>query len=60
MDLEARELDMLKEKMEFTALGYLFCLLNIYLTMSGKPLAGIAFGFMSGYFFVKALLIRKK
>ena len=60
MDLEARELDMLKEKMEFTALGYLFSLLNVYLTLSGKPLPGIAFGFVASYFFIKALLVKKK
>lgn len=60
MDLEAQELNMLKEKIELTALGYLFALANIYLTLINKPLPGIAFGFVACYFFIKALLIRKK
>ncbi len=60
MDSEAQELSMLKEKMELTAIGYLFALANIYLTMNNKPLPGIAFGFVACYFFIKALLIRNK
>ena len=60
MDSEAQELNMLKEKMELTALGYLFALANIYLTLSDKPLPGIAFGFVAYYFFIKALLVRNK
>jgi hypothetical protein len=51
---------MLKQKMELTAIGYLFSLMNIYLTISNKPLPGIAFGCVACYFFVKALLIRDK
>jgi hypothetical protein len=50
---------MLKQKMELTAIGYLFALANIYLTLSGKPLPGIALGIVACYFFIKALLIRK-
>ncbi len=51
---------MLKQKMEFTAIGYLFALVNIYLTMNEKPLPGIAFGFVACYFFIKALLLKRK
>jgi hypothetical protein len=60
MNLKTEELSMLKEKMELTALGYLFALANIYLTLSDKPLPGIAFGFVACYFFIKALLVRNK
>jgi hypothetical protein len=45
-------------KLELTAMGYLFCLGNIYLTVNGKALAGIAFGIVSGIFFIKALMIK--
>lgn len=50
----------MKEKLELTAIGYIFTLANIFLTLNGKPIAGIMFGFVSCYFFIKALLIRKK
>ena len=50
----------MQEKLELTAIGYLFSLLNIYLTINGKPLVGIAFGVVSCIFFIKALMIRKK
>ena len=51
---------MLRQKIELTAIGYLFALVNIYLTMSGKPFPGIAFGLVACYFFIKALLLRNK
>lgn len=51
---------MIRKKLELTALGYLFSLGNIFLTLSGNPLVGIAFGFVACYFFVKALLVGRK
>jgi len=60
MNLKTEELSMLKEKMELTALGYLFALVNVYLTWNSKPLQGVAFGLVACYFFIKALRIRKK
>ena len=48
------------EKLELTALGYIFTLGNIYLTLNEKPIIGIAFGIISCYFFIKALLIRNR
>lgn len=50
----------MKEKLELTAIGYVFSLLNIYLTLNNKPLPGIAFGLVACYFFIQALLVRKK
>ena len=50
----------MQEKLELTAIGYTFSFLNIYLTLNGKPLPGIAFGLVACYFFIKALMIRKK
>jgi hypothetical protein len=50
----------MKEKLELTAIGYLFALANIYLTMNNKPLPGIAFGFVACVFFIRALMIRNK
>lgn len=50
----------MKEKLELTAIGYVFSLANIYLTLNGKPFPGIAFGFVACVFFIKALLIRRK
>ena len=49
---------MLREKMELTAIGYLFSALNIYLTLNNKPLPGIAFGVVACIFFVKALRLK--
>jgi hypothetical protein len=50
----------MQQKLELTAIGYVFTLANIYLTVSGKPLVGIAFGLISCYFFIKALMIKPK
>ena len=47
-----------KKKLEATLLGYLFCMLNIYMTVSNYPIVGIGFGFVSCYFFIKALRIK--
>jgi len=52
--------EIMKKKLEYTLIGYLYALLNIYMTLSGKPLFGIFFGGVACYFFLKALLIRKK
>lgn len=51
---------MIRKKLELTAIGYLFSFTNIYLTLNDKPLPGIAFGIVACYFFIKALMIRKK
>jgi len=50
----------MEEKLELTAIGYVFTLANIYLTLNGKPIVGIAFGLISCYFFIKALMIKNK
>ena len=50
----------MKKKLELTLIGYFFTFLNLYLTINSKPIAGIAFGFVACYFFIKALTIRKK
>jgi len=52
--------DVMKEKLELTVLGYLFCLLNVYTTLNGYPSVGVAFGLVACAFFIKALSIRKK
>jgi len=48
----------MNEKLELTAVGYIFTIGNIFLTLNGKPIAGIAFGLISCYFFIKALMIK--
>lgn len=48
----------MNKKLELTAVGYLFCLANIYMSLNGNTLAGIAFGIISGIFFIKALMIK--
>jgi hypothetical protein len=49
-----------KKKLEYTLLGYLFCTLNVFMTMNNYPIVGVGFGFVSFYFFIKALLIKGK
>jgi hypothetical protein len=48
------------KKLNYTLVGYFFCLLNLYMTMNNLPIVGIGFGFVSVYFFIKALLIKEK
>jgi hypothetical protein len=50
---------MIQKKLELTAIGYLFTLLNIFMTVRGIPLVGIAFGFVACIFFIKALKIKE-
>ena len=50
----------MKKKLELTAIGYLFSLANLYLTLNGFAVVGIAFGLVGCYFFIKALMVRKK
>ena len=58
MVLEVLGDKMIKEKLELTAIGYLFSLGNIYLTLNNKPLPGIAFGVVACIFFIRALRIK--
>lgn len=60
MDSEVREFSMFEEKLKLTLLGYLFTLLNLYMTTSGKTIVGVAFGLVACVFFIKSLLIRNK
>ena len=51
---------MLKQKMDYTLKGYIFCLLNIALTFNGHPGIGIASGIIAAAFFIKALLLKEE
>lgn len=48
----------LKTKLQLTAIGYLFALLNTYLAINGRPLEGIFFGIVACCFFLKSLLTK--
>jgi hypothetical protein len=51
---------MFEKKLKLTLFGYLFTLLNLYMTTNGKTIVGVAFGLVACVFFIKSLLIRNK
>lgn len=48
----------LKTKLQLTAIGYVFALLNSYLAINGRPLEGIFFGIVACCFFLKSLITK--
>jgi hypothetical protein len=50
---------MFEKKLRLTLSGYLFTMLNIYMTTNGKTLFGIGFGLVACYFFIKSLLVKE-
>jgi hypothetical protein len=50
----------MKKKLDYTLKGYIFCLLNIALTLNGHPGLGIFSGVIAVVFFIKALLIKQE
>lgn len=50
----------MRQKLELTAVGYVFSIMNIYLTLNDKPLPGIVFGVIACGFFIQALRIKEK
>jgi hypothetical protein len=49
---------MIQKKLELTVIGYLFTLLNVFMTVRGFSIVGIAFGLVACMFFIKALRIK--
>lgn len=49
---------MLEKKLDLTLKGYIFCILNIALTINEYPILGIISGLIAVCFFVKALRIK--
>lgn len=47
------------DKMLYTTIGYVFLFLNLFTTLHGSGIVGIAFGFVAAGCFIKALTINK-